>query len=188
MSQSARLDPDRLTELLRGDPMVHDAAVLAGAGQPRATAVIVPQGYQPGVAVRERVLELAGLAGGQPDGRGLEVMLVPAVPRDAVGQLDAAAVLDALAQPDTLVYRFEPPDTTIQRRLLELAGEVLPGLQISVTDSLPGLGADSIVVMALAGRIGEEFDLDVDPQDVFGAASLRELAVLLEAAAPQVPA
>ncbi len=180
--------PARLAALLRADAMVNDADVVADDEEQWITAVVVPQGFRLGTDLRDRLFALAAQAGEDAGSGRLQLLLVPAVPRDAAGRVDPAAVRAALHHPDAPVFRLEPAQTGTEQRLLRIVAEMLPGTQISVTDSLPQLGADSIVVMATVGRIEEEFGIDVNPQLVFGADSLRELADLLDATAPAVSA
>ncbi len=174
-------DLDTAAALLRADPAVHDAVLLRDNGV-GVLAVVVPQGYQLGGQLREKVLDLVGW----PDdpataGVPCQVLVVAAIPRDPEGRADTVAVFEALHEPDAYLLRFETSRSPSERRLLELAVEVMPGVRVSMTDSLPQMGADSVAVMALVGRIHEEFGLDVDPQDAFEAQSLRDLAAMLDA-------
>lgn len=180
MTDTGSIDPRELADLLRADPLVNDAEVVPGVESATATAVIAPQGFHPGHVLRERVMSLAG-----PVGTHIAVVVVAAVPRTPDGVLDQQEVRTAAARPGAC-YRYEAPATEAERALVELVCEVLTDVQVaSVTDSLTALGGDSLTAIELIVRIRERFGVDIDPQQVFGADSLRDLAAVLTAAAPQ---
>lgn len=176
MTEPGAVDPRHLRDLLRDDPLISDAEVVSGPPPLAATAVIAPQGFQPGHVLRDRVMALAG-----PAGQRIQVVLVLAVPRTGDGGLDPAEVRAATERPGTC-YRYEPPATETERALVALVGEVLTDVQtVSVTDSLTALGGDSLTAVELILQIRERFGVDTDPQQVFDAESLRELAAVLAA-------
>jgi acyl carrier protein len=170
---AVQVDPGRLAALLRGDKLINDVAVMLDPEPSVITVLIVPQGYRPGHVLRQRVMRLA------PEvGERLQVVLVFAIPRDPDGALDRDEALAATRRPGAL-YRYEPPATETERSIVELVREVLPGVQVSITDSLAGLGGDSLATLELTGLINERFGVDIDPQRVFEAESLRDLAAIL---------
>jgi acyl carrier protein len=164
---------------LRADRLFHDVDILTGPTPERTSVLVVPQGYHAGHVLRERVLRQAG--------DRVRVVLVREIPRHPDGRLDRDAALAAMREPDVVVLAFEPPANEVERRLVDLVVEVLPGTSLSMTDSLVGLGADSIAVMELVGRFREEFGVDLDPQKVFQAESLRDLAGLLAGSPAPAP-
>lgn len=164
----------RLGELLRDHPMINDAEVMDGPDPAEFTVLVVPQGFQPGPAVRELVMRLAGSAGERA-----RVALTPAIPRDGAGRLDIAQATVVASQPD-LVLRFVPASTEAERSVADLVREVLTDVRVvSMTDSLTSLGCDSVSAVEIVVRIRERFGQDLDPHTVFGTGSLRELAALL---------
>lgn len=175
MGDTADVDPLRLAESLRDDGLIHDAEVMIGPGPETVIAFVVPQGFQPGYTLRERVMGRAGAAG-----RHIQLMLLWEIPRGETGLFDHDAAL-AAARRLGFIYRFEPPAGEIEQTLVDLVQEVLPDRQISMTDSFVALGGDSLTTVELVMRLRECFDVDVDPQRIFDAESLRDLAGLLPA-------
>ena len=164
----------QLAQQLRSDPFFHDTEVVAGPGQGVVTVLTVAQGYRPGHMLRRHVRRLAGEIGGQ-----LQVVLTGAIPRGPGGVVDHDELLAAMRRPGA-VHRFEPPASAAERLVAELVLEVLPGVvEVSMTDSLPALGGGSLATFELTGLISERLGIDIDPQQVFGAESLRELAAML---------
>lgn len=171
MTDPGDIDQEALAGLLRSDKMIGDAEIMLGPGA-AVTAVITPQGFRTGPVLRDRVLRLAGEAADR-----IQVLVVGEIPRGSDGSLDADAVLARLGN----AYRFEPPATSSEAVLAELVGRILPGVRVSMTDTVAGLGGDSISTIELAVLIAERFGVEVPAQQVFGAASLRELAAVAEA-------
>jgi len=173
MGESTRLDAPELGRKLRANRLVRDAEVFVD-DDGMITAVLAPQGPRPGPVLRQLVRELADA----PDGQ-LRVAVLPAVPRSPDGTIDRTL---ALGSPDD-IYLFERPATAAESALLGLVQQVLPGVAASVTDSLPTLGADSLVTIELTALIEEAFGTAVLPHEIFAAGSIRELAATLADAA-----
>jgi acyl carrier protein len=169
------VDVARLAAALRGDKLINEVEIIPGPGT-TITVLIVPQGFRPGHVLRARVMRLA------PDaGHRLQVALLRAIPRHPDGRLDREGAFAETRRPGAL-YRYEPPATEAERAVVALVREVLPGVQVSVTDGFAALGGDSLATLELTGLINERLGVDVDPLRVFGAESLRELAATLAAA------
>jgi acyl carrier protein len=159
-----------LAELLREDVMVRDAGVMIDSESGLISAFIVPRGLRTGPELRQRAMRIAGDTAGR-----LQVVLVPGIPRKPDGSLDEVRGRVAI-QTSGAVHRYELPVTGIERSVVSLVGEVFPGRQVSVTDSVAGLGGDSLSTLQLTSLIEERLGVYIPPQDAFGAESLRELA------------
>jgi acyl carrier protein len=171
MPEPDDIDPAAFTELLRADKMIADAEVMLGPDT-AITAVISPQGLRPSAVLRHRVMRLAGGAGGR-----VQVLTIGRIPRRPDGALDAGEVLARIGE----VYRFEPPVTDDEVALAAIVGEVLPGVPISMTDSVGALGGDSVSTLELMTLIAERFGVEIPAQQVFAADSLRELTAIVQA-------
>jgi acyl carrier protein len=158
---------------LRGDRLINDAEVLPGPDASAVTVLVVPQGYRPGHVLRERVMRLLPEIGDR-----VQVALVRAIPRDPGGRLRRAEAVAMTERPGVL-HRYEAPASGPEQALAALVGEVLPGVQVSMSDAFAALGGDSVATMELTALIHERLGIDVDPQLVFTAESLRELASTL---------
>lgn len=165
--------PERIASVLRRDRLIHDVEILEGPEGAPLTALIVPQGYRPGHVLRERVMRLVPEVGDD-----IQVALVRAIPRDGDGQLRWAEAVALTRRPGAL-HRYEAPRSDLERALVSLVGELLPGVQVSVTDSVASLGGDSLTTLALTGLLLDRLGIDADPQLVFAAESLRDLASTL---------
>jgi acyl carrier protein len=160
-----------LAELLREQPLIGDAEVLRDAGG--ITVLVVRRGYRPGPVVRDLVMGLAGEAG-----RGARVAIVSEIPRDGAGAVDEAAAWAAVRAASVLM-RYEPPASEIERVLAGLVGELLPEVRVSMTDDLAVLGGDSLFAVELVALIAERLGVEVDAQELFAAESVREMAAVV---------
>jgi acyl carrier protein len=172
--------------LVRSDRLVSDADVLSGPEPCTITVLVVPRGYRPGPVLRQRIMKLAGDAAHAdgtvgPGGR-MQVALVPNVPRDKRGLLDQSKAIVMIRRPGAL-YLFEPPATETERSLAALVREVLPGVQVSMTDGLTPLGGDSLTAVELLGLIHERLGVELDPQLLYSAETIRDLATVITQAA-----
>jgi acyl carrier protein len=169
------LDPDELTRLVQADRTVADAGAMTGPGPGEITVFVVPQGYRTGPVIRQRVLDLAG---GHDPARPVQVAVVRQVPRDPGGGVDRETAGALIGRPGVL-YPFEPPRDGTERTLVDLVRQVLPDVAISMTDALAPLGGDSLTAVELLALIQESFGVELDPQSLYAAETLRELAVCI---------
>jgi acyl carrier protein len=165
----ADFDPRLLAESLREDSMFHDADVLVDSQSGIISALVVPQGFRPAPQLRQRAMRLAGDVADR-----IELLLLHDIPRGPDGSADPER-----ARAAGVVCRYEPAATDIEQSVIDLVVEVLPGRQVSITDSIIELGGDSLVTLELATLIGERLGVDIAARDVFGAESLRHLAATL---------
>jgi acyl carrier protein len=148
-------------------PHVADAALLQPADSP-TSVLVVPQGFQSGVMLRQLVLEVA------PPGWPLQVVIVLAMPR-IDGELDAATATE-MVRTSQYIYRYEPPETDGEKRLVAMLEELITDVQVSMTDTLADLGGDSLTAIQLAELLYDRQGITVDPSELYAAGSLRELA------------
>lgn len=173
MQNPSGLEARQLAALLREDDMIRDADVMIDAGSGLVSAFIVPQGLRLAPEIRQRAMRIA-----RDKARSFQIVLVHVIPRMPDGALDEDQGRKAI-QRSGAVHRYEPAATEMERSVTALVGEVLPGRQVSITDSLGALGGDSLSTLELTTLIRERLGIDVLPQDVFGAESLRDLATAL---------
>jgi acyl carrier protein len=76
------------------------------------------------------------------------------------------------------------PRTDPERRLAAIWKRVLAVPDVSVADNFFDLGGDSLLAARLSGEIREQFAVDVSLRDVFDAATLEDLARVVENASP----
>jgi len=76
------------------------------------------------------------------------------------------------------------PRTDPERRLADVWKRVLAVPYVSLSDNFFDLGGDSLLAARLLGEIREVFSRDVSLREVFDAATLEDLARVVEAAAP----
>jgi acyl carrier protein len=158
-----------LAEQLREQPLISDAEVLTDAAD-GVTVLVVRRGYRPGPVVRDLVMELGGEAG-----RRAQIAIVSEIPRDGAGTVDRAAA-EAAVRGSSLVMRYEPPVSELERSLAGLVREILPDVRVSMTDDLATLGGDSLFAVELVALIAERLGVEVDAQELFAAESVREMA------------
>jgi acyl carrier protein len=173
MSSESGIEPQDLADRLRGDPLISDVEVMSGPEQGRVTAFIVGKGFRPGPELREKAMSLAGELSGR-----LQVAILPKIPRRPDGSLDKEQAVIIIRRPRMLL-RFEPPATDSEREVVELLSTLLPVKNISMSDYLGNLGADSITIIELASLIADEFGIEISPLDMFRLQSIRELVALV---------
>jgi acyl carrier protein len=166
-------DAGRLAGLLRENSTVHDAAVMVDPGSGLISAFIVPQGIRPAAELRQRAMRIVGDVADR-----IQIVILHSIPRGQDGRLDEQRAMAAM-QRSGAVHRYEPAATDMERAVVELVNEVLPGRQVSVTDSIGALGGDSLATLELTGLIRERLGIDIPAHDVFSGESLRDLAAAL---------
>ncbi len=169
-----RVEPAEVAAMLRTHPAVAAAAVavrrdtlvgyvVAGAETPGAEALAawlaerLPDYMVPGAFVR-----------------------LDALPVDANGKLDRAA-LPAPAAANTLpAAAFAMPETPAQRRLCAILAEVLGCGPVGIDDNFFLLGGHSLLGTQMVLRSGAAFGVEVTLRDLFRAPTIRALATLIE--------
>lgn len=173
-----RVHPNEVTQALQAFPDAQDIHVFAIAprgSDPRLAAVWIAK---PG---SEALLDSA------PRDHALGHLpqaIVPTIwrkvnefPKNANGKIDRAR-LAALVTQDT--DAFDAPATKTEAWLCKLVTEILGCEEPSSTADLFGLGATSIHVAFLIGKVEDELGKSLDFADVFAVTRLSEIADLID--------
>jgi acyl carrier protein len=161
---------------IRTHPEIN-AVAAARAPDGRLYVLVEQQGLMYGPVLRDIVLD--EIEHEHPD---VAVAVVPGLPRSADGAVDtgeAVAVARRLVEDGRWVFRIEPPATGHEEAVVDLVREIVGARRVSMTDSLPLLGADSVVLVELGAAIRARFGVTVDVNDLFEVDSVRELAGLV---------
>lgn len=175
-----RVELDEIERVLRDDPGVADAAVVAaeddspaGVRRTEIVAYVVPRerGAGEAVSLRRRLAESLP-AYAVP----AEIVELDVLPRTASGKVERAA----LAAPDV---RRQPPRENLESVVLELWGEVLGEAPPAPDVNFFECGGESLAAVRLAARLEAELGSSVSALDVFDHPTPAELAHALEAKA-----
>jgi acyl carrier protein len=152
------------------------AAVRSPSGQ--LYVLVEQQGFVYGTVLRDIVLDEVELP--EPN---VAVAVVRSIPRtETDGSVDPAASV-ALAQQVVedrrWVFTIEPAETPEEKAIAEMLLDLLNAKRVSMTDSLPLLGVDSLVLVELSAAITGRFGVTVNAMDLFDADSVREVAQLV---------
>ncbi len=174
-----RVHPNEVTQVLQGYPGAQDVCAFAttprGGSEPRLAAVWIagPAGKAlPDNAPREHAL------------RHLPQAIVPTIwrkvvafPRNANGKIDRARLADLLTPSDD---GREAAATDTEAWLCRTVSGILGCEHPSATADLFGLGATSIHVAFLIGKIEESLGKSLAFADVFALTRLRDIAALID--------
>jgi acyl carrier protein len=170
------VDLGAATQRILAQPEINDiAAVRSPDG--RLYVLIEPQGMHYGPVLRDIVLD--EIEAEHPDAA---VAMVRGVPRVDDGGVDggaSTALARQVVEHGRWVFAIEHPETPEEKAIAALLQEILSVRRLSMTDSLPLLGADSLVLVELSTAITERFGVTVNAMDLFEADSVRELAQLV---------
>jgi len=167
---------DEVPGVLRSRPEVLDAAVLRTQSGNVSTVMVVPQGFVHGPRLRNLVAELS-----TEDPVRIRVAIVQEIPRLAGGAMDHAAARDVLSG-GAFVYDYETPTTEVERAIAGMLRNGLAIGRVSATDDFVSLGGDSLVALELEDFLQARFGVEVDPEALFGADSIRAMAAIVEGA------
>ena len=173
------MDLDKAAVRLRAQPEIREVAA-ARAADGRLYVLVEPQGFVYGAVLRDIVLDEV-----ETQHADIAVAVVRGLPRNvADGSVDPAASV-TLAQEVVAdgrwVFAFEPAGTPEEKAVSELLLELLHARRVSMTDSLPLLGVDSLVLVELSAAITQRFGVTVNAMDLFDADSVRDVARLVSA-------
>jgi acyl carrier protein len=152
-------------------PDVDDAAVI-DYGPPGPVLVLVkPNGFCSGPELRDACAEV----------------LNEAAPRIVVLLADEFPSLEpefpspeSVLRGSVYVYRYEPPATETEERVVALWNEILDRHRTGVTDDFLDLGGDSVTAVRVVAGIKHEFGVDVDLMQFFNNPSVRHVAALID--------
>jgi len=200
-----RIEPGEIEAALRAHPGVAEAAVgllphpRAGSGAqgdvPRLAAWVVPRPVAGGtleplpgslaVSWRSAVVSAAELRSHLE--RRLPPTLVPSalvaiieLPRTAGGKLDRRS----LPAPDGAPReekRPQPPRSPTEEIVAEIWADALGVERPGVDQSFFALGGHSLLALQIVGRLGGIFSLELRARDLFEAATITELAAVIDA-------
>lgn len=175
------MNSDRSTlalQLLREHADVRDAVVIdnaTGAGQPaELLAVVLPGDYCNGADLRDALIASIGLEPTRP-----VVLLEP----DAAGFAAAkASPGDPVAVPEDspYVYRWQEPDTDLERALCAVVNECLGRERTSLSDNFVDLGGDSMTAIRVVSELDERFGITLPLESLFEAESIADLVEAAE--------
>jgi acyl carrier protein len=155
---------------IRAYPEVNDVAAACSPDGCRYV-LVEQQGFVYGTALRDIVLdELA------PDDDNVVVAVVRKIPADSVSIVELAR---RTAEEGRWLFVMEAPQTQQEREVAALLTELLDLKRLSMADSLPLLGADSMVLVELSAAITERFGVTVNAMDLFDVDTVRDLVDLV---------
>jgi amino acid adenylation domain-containing protein len=173
-----RVHPNEVTQALQGYAAAQDILVFTttlGGMEPRLAAVWIAKpgwGSLPDSAPREHAMD------------HLPQAIVPTIwrkldefPKNANGKVDRARLAAIVSQGASAADR---PRTETEAWLCRQVSEILECSAPSPTDDLFGLGATSIHVAFLIGKIEDALGKSLDFADVFTATKLCEIADLID--------
>ncbi|HEV7516302.1 MAG TPA: amino acid adenylation domain-containing protein [Thermoanaerobaculia bacterium] len=187
--RGARVEPGAIESLLRSHPGVREAAVVAvataghaaGAGEAGGLDLVAYLVRAAGSEVEPgEVREL--LRGRLPEHmvpRGF--VFLDALPLTTNGKLDRRALPAPERRDFGLASPFVPPRTPTERELARLWGETLGLSEVGVEDSFFELGGNSMLILALHGRIEAAYPGAFQVADLFSYPTIAALAEQLAA-------
>ena len=106
------------------------------------------------------------------------VLVLDRMPMSKNGKLDR----DALPEPATMVapHTAAPPETPLQRRLVDLWSELLQRTPIGIDDDFFELGGHSLLAVTMVARLKSRLGHDLPVARVLAAPTIRALAGTLE--------
>lgn len=149
-----------------------DDAVVIDYGAPGPVIVLVkPDGFCSGPELRDACAEVLDEAA-----QRIVVALTAEFPSL---EPEFPSAESALCE-SIYVYRYEPPATETEERVVALWDEVLGRHWTGVTDDFLDLGGDSASAVRVVAGIKREFGVDVDLMQFFNNPSVRHVAALVE--------
>jgi len=170
------VDLEDAGDRVRAHPEISEFAAVRSPGG-TLYVLVESQGFVYGPVLRNLVHD--ELEDQYPD---IAVAVVRAVPRQADGSVDQDACLplaQQISDDPVWVFPMEPAATDEERAVAELLSEVLGVRRLSMSDSLPLLGADSLVLVEISAMITERFGVTVNGMDLFQVDNVRELTKLV---------
>ncbi|OKK14731.1 hypothetical protein AMK16_29700 [Streptomyces sp. CB00455] len=161
-----RIELGEIRAVLAGHPRLRDAVVVthrAPSGELALTGYTVPAGDPEPTEEELR----AHCARRLPDYMVPPVILsVPAIPLNANGKLDRAALPDPAAAESAPADGPAAPATVAERRIAGIWGDIL-GREVTVHDHFFRTGGNSILAIRLIAELQDEFDIHLSVRTVF---------------------
>jgi acyl carrier protein len=158
--------------MLTARPDVVSAAVV-DYGTPDPVLILVePNGFCSGPELRDECAAVLEEAASR-----VVVLLATEFPQLEAGLPDLESTLREAAY----VYRYEPPLTETEERLVALWNRVLDRRRTGATDDFLDLGGDSVNAVRVIAEVSREFGVDIDLMDFFDGPTVRNIATLIDA-------
>jgi acyl carrier protein len=158
---------------------VQSSVVLARAdddGELHLVAYVVPNGEAVTAAALRAILAERLPEYMVPD----RFVRIDALPVNASGKLDRAALPAPSAGNALASQQFAAPETPAQQRLAGIIVEVLGRGPVGIDDNFFLLGGHSLLGTQVVLRAGEAFGVDLTLRHLFQAPTVRTLAALIE--------
>ncbi len=176
-----RIEPGEVEAVLRHDPAVHAAVVVAVGPQNerRLAAYLVPADPAIGLPSVTQLREVVR--------RALPEYMVPSaivelaeLPLTPNGKVDRAALpAPGQARPD-LAHTFTPPRTTTQRLLAEIWGGLLNVQQVGIHDDFFELGGHSLLATRMTNQIRTATGVELALAAVFDRPTVEGIAAIID--------
>jgi amino acid adenylation domain-containing protein len=178
-----RIEPGEIEAVLERRPGIRSAAVIDredARGETRLVAYVEPSAAPPDPADLRTLLSEHMPAYMIPSA----FVIVDELPHTPNGKVDR----DALPDPDWEHADggddFVAPSTDEERRIADIWRQVLAVEEIGIGDNFFALGGHSLLAMQVMSRVRDEFGVMLTLRAIFDSPTVRELAVVLESAAP----
>ncbi|MBX9602038.1 MAG: LLM class flavin-dependent oxidoreductase [Bryobacteraceae bacterium] len=100
------------------------------------------------------------------------------------GKLDRKSLPRPKASPPQVATHHQAPSAPVEKTIAELIRSELGLERISITDNFFDLGAHSLLMVRLAGKIGKALDRDINVLDLFAHPTVQRLSVHLSTGTP----
>lgn len=154
-------------EAVASHPDVREVAAVALDGE--LAAGVVPVDFASAPAIRDHAWET--LRAGAPK----TIALLAALPRDGDGAVDRAELRRVLTEDDLPRSTYAVPETELEIMVAEVLREVLDLPRVGLDDDFLELGGDSLRAIEVANLLEERVGLQVTLEQVFDAATVRNL-------------
>jgi acyl carrier protein len=164
--------------LLITRPDVEDAAAIDYGAPDPVLVLVKPNGFCNGPELRDACAEVL-----QEAAPRIVVLLTVELPSLEPAVPSAGSLLAESAY----AYRYEPPATETEERVVALWNQVLHRQRTGVKDDFLDLGGDSASAVRVVAGIRREFGVDVDLMQFFNNPTVRHVAVLVDRALSEKP-
>jgi amino acid adenylation domain-containing protein len=103
------------------------------------------------------------------------ITVLPALPRTANGKIDRKSLPEPAFGGPTKARPFTPAITPQQKKLAAIWADILKLDQVSITDSIFELGADSLLIFRISARAGQQ-GLPIQPAQIFQHRTIANLS------------
>lgn len=187
-----RVEPGEVEAVLQTHPGIAQAAVTACEGRLLAFVTVRPGSGRPDTRdVRRHLSDVV-----PPYMIPARITVVDALPLTGTGKVDRRALSDQATAPEDCAgtasaalsetaSRGTPPETPTERRLAAIWSELLEADPVCREDDFFDLGGDSMLVLQVFARLGEQEGPLPRPTAVYRHRTLAALAAAVDAAAGQ---